>query len=88
MAQLNIQKDDPLLSFGQIYGMCDHVSYHLGNNGYQVYKSLPYGTLDDTMLYLARRAHENRSVLHRTKFERFLIRKELRQRFLKRTNGR
>ena len=43
----------------------------------EVYKSVPYGTVDSTLLYLTRRAQENRSVLERSKIERRLITREL-----------
>jgi len=68
---------NPNLCFGQIYGMCDHVSFALGSMGYQIYKSIPVGNIDDTLLYLTRRAVENRSILHRSKKERAIIRQEM-----------
>jgi len=77
MDEHGISKENPLLCFGQLYGMCDHVSYYLGMNGYQILKSAPYGLIDDCLLYLARRAHENHSVMERTVLERSLIKKEL-----------
>ena len=77
MDVFGITKDDPNLCFAQIYGMCDHVSFTLGNLGYQIYKSVPIGTIDDTLLYLTRRAIENRSVLKRSKTERSILRKEI-----------
>ena len=43
----------------------------------EVYKSVPYGTVDSTLLYLTRRAQENRSVLERSIIERGLIKDEL-----------
>ena len=62
--------------------MCDHVSFTLGRHGYRTYKSVPVGTIDDTLLYLTRRAFENKSVLWRTVRERAIIRKEIIQRFM------
>ena len=43
----------------------------------EVYKSVPYGTVDSTLLYLTRRAQENRSVLERSIVERGIIKDEL-----------
>ncbi|XP_057315607.1 hydroxyproline dehydrogenase-like isoform X2 [Hydractinia symbiolongicarpus] len=80
MLELQIAKDSTAICFGQLYGMCDHVSNHLGEEGYETYKSLPYGNIEDTLLYLARRSHENKTVIERTKFERLLIKKELKRR--------
>ena len=80
MHEFEISKSSKNLCFGQIYGMCDHVSYFLGKNDYQTFKSTPYGCIENTLLYLSRRAHENRSVLQRTKLERYLIRKEIARR--------
>ncbi|XP_064619268.1 hydroxyproline dehydrogenase-like [Lineus longissimus] len=49
--------------FGQLLGMSDQITYPLGQAKYLVYKSLPYGSIDDTIPYLVRRAQENRSVM-------------------------
>lgn len=46
-------------------------------HGYVVYKSVPYGSLDDTLPYLVRRAQENRTVLQGIRKERDLLRQEL-----------
>lgn len=45
--------------------------------GYAVYKSVPYGSVDDTLPYLVRRAQENRTVLQGIRKERDLLRQEL-----------
>lgn len=81
MKEIGIDKKDPNLCFGQIYGMCDHVSYTLGMLDYQIFKSVPCGTIEDTLLYLTRRAHENRSVLQRTQLERSIIGEDIKRRF-------
>lgn len=59
--------------FGQLYGMCDHISSSLAKNGAPVYKSMPIGALEDVMPYLARRAQENQTVLAGAHRERKLL---------------
>ncbi|KAM6897897.1 hydroxyproline dehydrogenase isoform 2-T2 [Xenentodon cancila] len=80
MEELNIDRDGGSVCFGQLLGMCDHVSLTLAKEGYAVYKSVPYGSVDDTLPYLVRRAQENRTVLQGIRKERDLLRKELKQR--------
>ncbi|XP_064858435.1 hydroxyproline dehydrogenase isoform X2 [Oncorhynchus nerka] len=48
--------------------------------GYLVYKSVPYGSVDNTLPYLVRRAQENRTVLQGIRKERDLLRLELHRR--------
>ncbi|XP_041819241.1 hydroxyproline dehydrogenase [Chelmon rostratus] len=77
MEELGIDKDGGSVCFGQLLGMCDHVSLTLAKEGYAIYKSVPYGSVDDTLPYLVRRAQENRTVLQGIRKERDLLRKEL-----------
>nr|XP_020478970.1 probable proline dehydrogenase 2 [Monopterus albus] len=80
MEQLGIDKDGGSVCFGQLLGMCDHVSLTMAKEGYAVYKSVPYGSVDDTLPYLVRRAQENRTVLQGIRKERDLLKQELRRR--------
>ncbi|KAH7967498.1 hypothetical protein HPB49_025231 [Dermacentor silvarum] len=52
----------------------------LAARGYNVYKSIPYGPPSDLLLYLARRASENRSVLSSPVVERRMLAAEIRRR--------
>ncbi|XP_073502120.1 hydroxyproline dehydrogenase isoform X1 [Phyllobates terribilis] len=85
MAELGIVGSGGAVCFGQLLGMCDHVSLTLGRAGYLVYKSIPYGSVDSVLPYLVRRAQENQSVLQGIRKERDLLRRELRRRLLHRS---
>jgi len=74
--QKNLQKDDPRIWFGQLYGMSDQISFNLANHGYNVAKYLPFGPVRDVMPYLIRRAEENTSVAGQTGRELMLIKRE------------
>ncbi|CAL1536177.1 unnamed protein product [Lymnaea stagnalis] len=82
MAELGIRKDGGSVFFGQLYGMADHVSFTLGHDGYRIYKSIPYGSIADTLPYLSRRAQENKSILANARRERALVAKTLKSRLL------
>jgi len=78
----NISKDDQRLWFGQLYGMSDHISFNLAENGYNVAKYLPFGPVKDVMPYLIRRAEENTSIAGQTSRELTLLKTERRRRKL------
>ncbi|EJW86428.1 hypothetical protein WUBG_02659 [Wuchereria bancrofti] len=77
MRKANISPSSETVSFAQLYGMCDQISYSLGNAGYSVYKYVPYGPIDKVLPYLSRRAQENASVLGKIKREVGLMSREL-----------
>ncbi|XP_066486431.1 hydroxyproline dehydrogenase [Tiliqua scincoides] len=83
MAEMGIDKSTGPINFGQLLGMCDQVSLALGQAGYAVYKSIPYGSVEEVIPYMIRRAHENESVLLGIRKERDLLRLELRRRILR-----
>ncbi|KAG7277578.1 hypothetical protein CRUP_013896 [Coryphaenoides rupestris] len=85
--ELGIDKNGGSICFGQLLGMCDHVSLTLAEQGYAVYKSVPYGSLEDTVPYLVRRAQENRTVLKGIRKERDLLQLELRRRVRRALGG-
>jgi proline dehydrogenase len=80
--QFNLKNYDNRLWFGQLYGMSDHISYNLANQGYNVAKYLPFGPVKDVMPYLIRRAEENTSVAGQTTRELNLLTTERKRRKL------
>ncbi|MEN3041414.1 MAG: proline dehydrogenase family protein [Bacteroidia bacterium] len=52
----------PHLSFSQLYGMADPLSFGLAKAGFRVIKYVPYGPIDQAFPYLSRRAEENSSL--------------------------
>ncbi len=76
LQQKGIDKKDPRVWFGQLYGMSDHISFNLAKEGYNVAKYLPFGPVKDVMPYLIRRAEENTSVAGQTSRELALLKKE------------
>lgn len=74
MQELGIARDHPHVSFAQLLGMSDHISYKLAAEGYNVCKYVPYGPVTTVVPYLIRRAEENTSVAGQTGRELRMIR--------------
>lgn len=81
MGQLNLEAKDGIY-FAQLQGMCDHVSSALGQEGYSVYKYLPYGPVNEVMPYLLRRLEENSDIMGAVGRQRRMIWTELKRRLL------
>ncbi|KAI9218233.1 FAD-linked oxidoreductase-like protein [Blastocladiella britannica] len=63
--------------FGQLMGMHDLTGYALANNGFRIYKYLPYGPVGEVIPYLLRRAQENSGMLGGANFDKQLLWHEL-----------
>lgn len=68
------------VTFAQLYGMSDVLTFNLADAGYFTAKYLPYGPVKKVIPYLLRRADENRAVSGQTGREVFYLRKELSRR--------
>ncbi|KAJ1981915.1 proline dehydrogenase [Dimargaris verticillata] len=80
MEEYHIPINANKVMFGQLMGMQDAITFSLGQFGYQVYKYIPYGPVQEVMPYLIRRAQENSSVMGGVQSERQVLWSELRQR--------
>ncbi|KAJ2302834.1 proline dehydrogenase, partial [Coemansia sp. RSA 2702] len=79
---LQIDTASEPVMFGQLLGMQDATSYALAKAGLPIYKYVPYGSLDEVMPYLIRRAQENSAVAGAIRHEAALVMAEIRRRLL------
>jgi len=80
MQEHGIRPDHPHVSFAQLLGMSDHISYRLASESCLVCKYVPYGPVKTVMPYMIRRAEENTSVAGQTPRELAMIRAEMQRR--------
>lgn len=78
----NIPLNHPHVSFSQLLGMSDNITFNLAHAGCNVSKYLPFGPVKEVIPYLMRRAQENTSVEGQTGREISLIKKEVKRRKL------
>lgn len=82
MRRLGIEPSCPLVSFGSIMGMSDHISNALGLAGYNSSKLVSFGTFENVLPWLCRRLDENGDLFGAMQGERQLYAKELKRRIL------
>ncbi len=82
IAEKKLSRQDPSLSFAQLFGMGDHLTFNLAHHGFNVAKYMPYGRIKQLLPYLARRVRENSAIQGQTARELLLIEKELQRRSL------
>ncbi|CAH0483035.1 unnamed protein product [Peronospora belbahrii] len=80
MQDIGISRATGGVYFGQLLGMCDHVSYTLGANAYKVFKYVPYGPIHEVLPYLIRRAQENSGLMSGAQLEMRMLRSEIKRR--------
>lgn len=77
---LNIEKSDSRIYFAQLYGMGDHLSFALADEGFNVAKYMPYGPVREVFPYLVRRAQENTAIAGQSSRELQLLEAERQRR--------
>lgn len=81
--EMGLPKDHPHLTFCQLYGMSDNITFNLARAGYAAGKYVPYGPVHEVMRYLIRRAQENTSVTGEMSRELSFLVAEMKRRGMK-----
>lgn len=82
MNEMELDSTDSTVHFAQLYGMADNLTFPLGLHGYNAFKYLPYGEVQEVLPYLLRRAQENGDMLGNAGSEVDLLKQELKKRFV------
>jgi len=80
MEKLGLARNESKIWFSQLYGMSDHITFNLADEGYNVTKYIPYGPVRNILPYLIRRAEENTSIAGQTGRELGLLEQERKRR--------
>lgn len=78
--ELEIITNHPNVTFSQLYGMGDFITFNLADKGFNTAKYLPYGPIKEVIPYLIRRAQENSSVEGQTNRELEMLKNEVERR--------
>jgi proline dehydrogenase len=88
----SVRRSDRIISFAQLYGMGDDITYglvkearnsaHSSAFSLAIVKYIPYGSLNEVLPYLIRRAEENRGMLGGSMLEREALYDEVKRRVL------
>ena len=80
MERLGLARDDRRVHLAQIMGMCDNLTFALGQSGYNAHKLVLFGAFADVMPWMIRRLDENSDMLGATASQKGLLWSELRRR--------
>eukprot|EP01134_Creolimax_fragrantissima_P006827 CFRG6827T1 len=80
MKAMGIPRKGSGVYFGQLLGMCDHMTYNLGREGFEAFKYVPYGPVHEVLPYLIRRAVENSDIMGSAQKELSQLKVEIRKR--------
>ncbi len=70
------------MSFAQLYGLADHLTWQLKEQNHQVYKYLPWAETPVMIAYMIRRAEELSQMKYPLDMQYELLKDELRARLL------
>ncbi|MBL0308960.1 MAG: proline dehydrogenase family protein [Bacteroidetes bacterium] len=80
MENKKLERHHSHVSFSQLYGMGDSITFNLAKLKFNSTKYLPYGPVQEVIPYLIRRAQENTSVAGQTGRELVLLQEEINRR--------